>query len=92
MKIQLRHDVAANWTSANPTLSKGEFGVEDDTGLFKIGDGATPWNELAYSASGSGGGLTQSVADARYVKLSQINQNNGVAGLDAAAALDGGNF
>lgn len=55
-KIIQRHDTAANWTSVNPTLSQGEFGVEDDTGKFKIGDGQTAWNSLAYASSGGGGG------------------------------------
>ena len=82
MKIQLRHDDAAAWTAANPVLDNGEFGVEDDTGLFKVGDAVTPWNELAYSASGSGGGLTQSVADARYVKQADIGDLKGADGKD----------
>ena len=56
-KIIQRHDTAANWTNANPTLSQGEFGVEDDTGKFKIGDGQTAWNSLAYASSGGGGGI-----------------------------------
>ena len=47
-KIQLRRDTAADWTSANPTLAAGEFGYESDTTRFKIGDGATAWNSLAY--------------------------------------------
>ena len=47
-KIQLRRDAAADWTSANPTLAAGEFGYESDTTKFKIGDGATAWNSLAY--------------------------------------------
>lgn len=53
-KIIQRHDTAANWTSVNPTLSQGEFGVEDDTGKFKIGDGQTAWNSLAYATSSGG--------------------------------------
>ena len=47
-KIIQRHDTAANWTNTNPTLAQGEFGVEDDTGKFKIGDGQTAWNSLTY--------------------------------------------
>jgi hypothetical protein len=47
-KIQLRRDTATNWTSANPTLSAGELGMETDTLRFKIGDGATEWDDLAY--------------------------------------------
>ena len=47
-KIQLRRDTAADWTSANPTLAAGEFGYESDTTKFKIGDGSTAWNSLAY--------------------------------------------
>lgn len=52
-KIQLRHDTAANWTSANPTLLAGEIGVETDTGKIKVGDGATAWASLAYFTGGS---------------------------------------
>lgn len=51
MKIIMRNDTAENWTTKNPTLSKGEFGVENDTNKFKIGDGATAWKELAYAGA-----------------------------------------
>jgi hypothetical protein len=47
-QIQLRRDTAANWTSANPTLASGEFGLETDTDQFKVGDGTTAWTSLAY--------------------------------------------
>lgn len=47
-KLQIRRDTAANWTSANPTLSAGEFGFETDTKKLKIGDGSTAWASLAY--------------------------------------------
>jgi len=49
VQIQLRRDTAANWTSANPTLALGEFGMETDTMFYKIGDGATVWNSLSYA-------------------------------------------
>ena len=49
VQIQLRRDTAANWTSANPTLALGEFGMETDTMLYKIGDGTTAWNSQAYA-------------------------------------------
>jgi hypothetical protein len=48
VKIQLRRDSAANWTSGNPTLSQGEIGFETDTKKFKIGDGTTAWTSLTY--------------------------------------------
>jgi Major tropism determinant N-terminal domain len=51
--IQLRRDTAANWTSANSILASGEAGVETDTLLFKIGDGSTAWNSLAYAGGSS---------------------------------------
>ncbi len=59
VQIQLRHDTAANWTSADPTLALGELGAETDTGKFKVGDGTTAWTSLAYSV----GGNTVIVAD-----------------------------
>ena len=46
--LKVRNDTAAHWTSANPTLAAGEWGLENDTFLFKIGDGTTPWNSLRY--------------------------------------------
>jgi hypothetical protein len=36
------------WTEVNPILGAGEPGVEIDTGLFKIGDGHTAWEDLEY--------------------------------------------
>lgn len=47
-KIQLRTDTAANWTSANPVLAEGEMAVESNTAKFKLGNGVTAWNALAY--------------------------------------------
>jgi hypothetical protein len=48
-RILLRRDTSSNWTSGNPTLSAGELGFETNTGKFKIGNGSTAWNSLAYS-------------------------------------------
>jgi hypothetical protein len=48
IQIQFRRGTASEWTSANPTLAVGEMGLETDTDLFKIGDGATAWTSLGY--------------------------------------------
>lgn len=50
VQIQFRRDTAANWTTANPTLAQGELGLELDTARYKIGNGSTAWNSLAYSS------------------------------------------
>lgn len=47
--IQLRNDAAAQWEVKNPVLLAGELGVENDTGLFKIGDGTTAYSDLKYA-------------------------------------------
>lgn len=50
MKIQLRHDTAANWlANKSVILLAGEIGVETDTNKFKIGDGVKTWEELPYA-------------------------------------------
>ena len=46
--IQLRRDAAADWTSNDPTLPEGVWGLETDTGRVKVGDGATAWTSLGY--------------------------------------------
>ena len=68
VQIQMRRDTASNWTSSNPTLAAGEWGLETDTGKFKIGDGSTAWNvPLAYSSlpsnvlSLAGGAMTGAI-------------------------------
>lgn len=45
---QIRRDTAANWSAANPTLLEGEWALETDTKLTKLGDGVTAWNALEY--------------------------------------------
>lgn len=47
-QLQIRRDTAANWSSTNPTLASGEWGLETDTRQYKIGDGVTAWNSLGY--------------------------------------------
>lgn len=49
VRIQLRRDLAANWTAANTVLASGEIGFETDTGKFKIGNGSTSWTSLSYA-------------------------------------------
>jgi hypothetical protein len=57
-RLQNRRDTAANWTSNNPTLAAGEIGLETDTAKFKMGDGATAWNSLAYAYTAGATGPT----------------------------------
>ena len=52
-KIQLRRGNSTEWSSVNPILSQGELGLELDTLLYKIGDGTTAWNSLAYQSLSS---------------------------------------
>ena len=48
-RIQLRNDTQANWQLHNPVLLAGELGIENDTGLFKIGNGIAKYNDLPYA-------------------------------------------
>jgi hypothetical protein len=62
-RMYQRRDTAANWSSKNPVLAAGEIGVQlgataNDPQTFKIGNGVTPWNTLAFSGAGVGGGTT----------------------------------
>jgi hypothetical protein len=55
-KIKLRRDTSTNWATNNPILAEGEPGVEIDTGILKIGDGATAWDTLIGISGGGGEG------------------------------------
>lgn len=51
-RVQHPAYTAAALKAKNPVLLKGEVVYESDTTLHKVGDGATPWNALAYARGG----------------------------------------
>ena len=74
MSIRHVYDTAANLTSADLTLGAGEFGIESDTGLVKIGDGSTAWTSLEYA-----------VDSRRFIPITDLPVT--FSGTPAAAAL-----
>lgn len=47
-RMMQRRGLASQWTAINPILEIGEFGFEEDTQKFKVGDGESSWTELPY--------------------------------------------
>jgi hypothetical protein len=88
-----RRGLASQWTAINPVLEIGEFGFEEDTQKFKVGDGETTWNNLPYfinedllpDISAGIAGLTELIQTSVSTAVSTA-----VAGLvdSAPAALD----
>jgi len=81
-KIQLRRDTAANWTSANPTLSAGELGFETNTGKFKLGDGTTGWTSLGYAAIIPGALVNADVSASAAIAYSKLNLASSIVNAD----------
>ena len=48
-KIQVRRGTTSQWSTANPTLSSGEFGYDSTLKKIKIGDGSTAWASLPFA-------------------------------------------
>lgn len=46
--LRIKSAIANNWITRNPTLALGEFGLESNTYLLKIGDGVRDWEHLPY--------------------------------------------
>lgn len=46
--LLMRNALAATWRTRNPILQSGEWGLETDTFLLKIGDGVREWINLPY--------------------------------------------
>lgn len=93
IRFWCRRDTAANWTSVNPILSSGEWGVEtDNTGStprkYKMGDGVTAWTSLPYSNPGSF--VEDAIADGVTTKAP--SQNAVYDALALKANLAGGTF
>ena len=77
-KVQLRRDTATKWAAANPKLLSGEIGFETDSRKFKIGDGTTPWNELAYSPVNSGSSLSTLGVDTTGNYVADVSAGTGI--------------
>lgn len=90
VRIQLRRDTAANWSSTNPLLYPGEFGIETDTLKIKMGPlvtaptVGTAWNSITQYVNLVPDG-NSTIGD--YVLVSDINSADGVAGLDSSGNL-----
>jgi hypothetical protein len=67
VRIQLRRDTAANWTSSNPILRAGEVGIETDTRKLKIGNGTSTWTQITDYVSDEK--LNTSTAASTYAPL-----------------------
>jgi hypothetical protein len=83
VQIQLRNDTAANWTTADPVLAVGEFGLENDTQQFKIGNGEDVWSDLPY------GGIVGATGPAGADGTDGVNGVDGVDGADGATGPQG---
>lgn len=46
--ISITYNTKATWESTNPVLAEDAIGIETGTNAWKIGDGATTWNNLEY--------------------------------------------
>lgn len=69
-RVIQRHDTAARWQSINPVLAEGELGIEIDGAKgYKIGDGATAWNNLEYPANPTS--VVQELGDSETAVISQ---------------------
>lgn len=90
VRVQLRGDTAANWTSANPVLAAREFAIETDTSRYKIGDGTTAWTSLAYSSLPANaivsGGALGTPSSGTLTNTTGLPIGTGVSGLGTGVA------
>jgi len=83
--ILFRRGTNAEWTTANSVLHLGELGYVTDTKRFKIGDGNTPWNSLAYSTASLTDGKVplDQLPNAVKVSIYQIESYGQISSLTA---------
>jgi hypothetical protein len=80
--VQARKGTAAEWASANPTLSAGELGLETDTLKFKAGNGTSPWTTLPYIGAGVAETAVKWNNRALFVSATEPDANSGRANGD----------
>jgi acyl-CoA synthetase (NDP forming) len=51
VKLQFRLAEGSEWEVSNPVLDEAEPGYDTTLKAFKVGDGSTAWNDLAYQSA-----------------------------------------
>lgn len=87
VRIQLRNDTAANWQNSTVVLLPGEFAVENDTGLFKIGNGTDVFKDLKYANKA---GETSQELENLKAQIGDIPEGKTIIQMIEEAAASGG--
>lgn len=87
VRIQLRNDTAANWQNSTVVLLPGEFAVENDTGLFKIGNGTDVFKDLKYANKA---GETSQELENLKAQIGEIPEGKTIIQMIEEAAVSGG--
>lgn len=87
VRIQLRNDTAANWQNSTVVLLPGEFAVENDTGLFKIGNGTDVFKNLKYANKA---GETSQELENLKTQIGEIPEGKTIIQMIEEAAASGG--
>lgn len=81
--IQLRNGTAEEWASSTLILRQAEIGIENDTGLFKIGNGKDLFKDLKY-ANDIKGQISKS--EHRYLDIEKAEGDTDQQAIDKAIA------
>lgn len=87
VRIQLKNDTAENWKNSTLVLLPGEFAVENDTGLFKIGNGTDVFKDLKYA--NKAGETSQELEDLK-AQIGEIPEGKTIIQMIEEAAASGG--
>lgn len=86
-KIQMRRGTAAEWLAASPILAQGEMAFETDTGITKIGDGATSYLSLPAYATYDQMLAAQQAIEAAQLQVEEFETSKLAAEAAATAAV-----
>lgn len=84
--IKLRRGTTTQWSTNNPILAEGEIGIDTTVDRFKVGDGATAWNSLAWAenlpsqTSNSGKYLTTDGTTTSWATVDALPSQTGNSG------------
>jgi hypothetical protein len=91
--FRMRRGSSTAWTAANPVLGQGEFGLDLNNSLFKIGNGVSSWTQLPYYTGGGIGTVSAGTTNATGPAISFANANGvtfGINGNTITASAAGG--